>query len=172
MQNESTSTINVYPRPTGIQMDNLGNIWVMCSGRAAYHPGGFSPSYLICIDTSSNEIIKEFPINSLDTQAQKLEINAERTTLYYLFNENIYKFLTTSNELESSHFITRSWMACFTSGTCRPPSCSTVSRMWAPVNPQYSAGTRCTWPYLRLARSFSWKPRVARCASRLSREML
>lgn len=92
IQNGNKQTLQVYPRPTGIQQDVNGKIWVMCSGRKDYHPGGFSPSHLLCIDPETMNILTDVLIQHNEHDAIGLEINHSGNTLYYLFKGDIYQF--------------------------------------------------------------------------------
>lgn len=85
-------TFAVYPRPTGIGQDRDGHIWVMCSGRLDYHPGGYSPSHLVKIDRHSMTITADFMIGQDGHDAIGLAINNAGDILYYLFNGDIYQF--------------------------------------------------------------------------------
>ena len=91
-------TLQVHPRPTGIQMDNDGSLWVMCSGRKPYHPGGFSPSHLLRIDPESHDITGDFLIQQGEHDAISLEINKSGNTLFYLFKGDIYSFATNATQ--------------------------------------------------------------------------
>lgn len=83
--NEDTETLNIYPRPTGIQVDKNGKVWIMCSGRLAYHPGGVSASHLICIDPVDRSIVRNIIFPWTEQHPANLEINRDGDELYYLY---------------------------------------------------------------------------------------
>ena len=97
-------TLQVYPRPTGIQRDKNGNIWIMCSGRGFWQ-GGDSEGHLVCVDPDNFSIIKnlEFPVKT--QHPEKLVINTTSDILYYIYPNGIYKFEISSTELETEAFI-------------------------------------------------------------------
>ncbi|NOX48085.1 MAG: DUF5074 domain-containing protein [Chlorobi bacterium] len=97
-------TIPVFPRPTGIQKDKNGNIWVMCSGRGSWQ-GGDSKGHLLCIDPEDYSIIKDlkFPVST--KHPEKLIINSEGDILFYNYPDGIYKFDVSSGNLETEAFI-------------------------------------------------------------------
>ncbi|MBN3036150.1 MAG: hypothetical protein JW861_11235 [Bacteroidales bacterium] len=85
-------TLAVYPRPTGIQEDSDGSIWVMCSGRSDHHPGGYSPSHLIRMDRYAMTVSADFMIQQDGHDAIGLSVNKEGNILYFLFLGDIYQF--------------------------------------------------------------------------------
>ncbi len=97
-------TIPVYPRPTGIQEDKNGNIWVMCSGRGVWQ-GGDSEGHLICIDPNDYAILKDFGFPVSTKHPEKLITNSEGDILYYNYPDGIYKFEVSSGNLETEAFI-------------------------------------------------------------------
>ena len=106
---EVVQTIQVYPRPTGIQKDKNGNIWIICSGRGYWH-GEASEGHLVCIDPDNYLIIHDFEFPGTSQQPEKLIINSEGNILYYNYPGGIYKFEISSSELESLAFIPYSGM--------------------------------------------------------------
>jgi hypothetical protein len=97
-------TIPVYPRPTGIQEDKNGNIWVMCSGRGFWQ-GGDSNGHLICIDPNDYSIIKDFEFSVSTQHPENLTINSNGDVLFYNYPNGIYRFEVSSTELETEAFV-------------------------------------------------------------------
>ena len=88
-QNDATQTLAIYPRPTGIQVDKNGKVWVMCSGRLAYHPGGASEGHLLCIDPFDRTFIHDILFPLTETSPEKLEINSAGDELYFVYSGGI-----------------------------------------------------------------------------------
>jgi len=101
---EVAQTIQVYPRPTGIQKDKNGNIWIMCSGRGTWH-GEASEGHLLCVNPQDYSIIQDFEFPGSAQQPEKLIINSDGDILYYNYPGGIYKFEISSLELETQAFI-------------------------------------------------------------------
>ena len=93
----------------GIQKDKNGNIWIICSGRGAWH-GEASEGHLVCIDPVDYSIIYDFEFPGSAQQPEKLTINNDGDILFYNYPGGIYKFEISSSELESSAFIPYSGM--------------------------------------------------------------
>ncbi|MCD4732226.1 MAG: hypothetical protein K8R74_16595 [Bacteroidales bacterium] len=106
---EVAQTIQVYPRPTGIQEDKNGNIWIMCSGRGSWH-GEASEGHLVCIDPIDHSIIYDFEFPGSAQQPEKLIINSEGDILYYNYPGGVYQFDINTSSLETSPLIARSGM--------------------------------------------------------------
>jgi len=100
-------TIQVYPQPSGIQQDKNGNIWVMCSGRFGYHPGGNSEGHLVCINPLDYSVIKDIEFPGIENHPEELEINATRDELFYRYPGGIYKIGIEAAEPETVPFISR-----------------------------------------------------------------
>jgi outer membrane protein assembly factor BamB len=75
-----------------------GNIWVMCSGRKDYHPGGFSPSHLLRIHPETFDITADFIIQENEHDAIGLSVNKTGDILFYLFKGDIYQFETDATQ--------------------------------------------------------------------------
>ncbi len=103
-------TLNVYPQPSGIQKDKNGNIWVMCTGRNSWHPGGESSAHLVCFDPGDYSVIKDldfgFPVDQ--NHPLKLKIDSAKTTLFYIYTGGIYSQNINSDTLTSNPFISYS----------------------------------------------------------------
>jgi len=101
-------TIQVYPQPSGIQEDRNGKVWVMCTGRNAWHIGGNSEGHLICINPADYSIIEDIEFPSIENHPEELVINQTKDVLYYRYPGGIYKFEIETVEPENSAFISRS----------------------------------------------------------------
>ncbi len=100
-------TIQVYPQPSGIQQDKNGNIWVMCSGRNAWHPGGNSEGHLLCIHPNDYTILKDITFPSAENHPEELAINMTKEILYYRYPGGICKIGIDATEPETDPFIAR-----------------------------------------------------------------
>ncbi len=106
--NQIEQTINVFPRPTGICEDSQGLVWVMCSGRASYHPGDESEGHLIAINKSSYQIEKDFTFPGNIKQPSNLVINAASNDLFYIYPGGINRFQILADTLILNPFISYS----------------------------------------------------------------
>ena len=100
-------TIHVYPQPSGIQQDKNGNIWVMCAGRNAWHPGGNSEGHLLCIHPNNYTILKDITFPSIENHPEELTINVTKEILYYRYPGGICKIGIDATEPETDPFIAR-----------------------------------------------------------------
>ncbi|HRX96871.1 MAG TPA: hypothetical protein P5514_07990 [Bacteroidales bacterium] len=97
-----SQTVMVYPKPTGIQVDENGNVWVMCSGHGwnGWPASGDSRGHLVCIDPSDYSILVDLEFPETDQHPEKLEINAGGDELFYIYPGGIYKQSIASANLE------------------------------------------------------------------------
>ncbi len=63
ISDEPVALIQVGARPSGIQKDANGDIWVLCSGKGFnFFPApGDTPGKLVCIDPVSLKSLEKFP---------------------------------------------------------------------------------------------------------------
>jgi hypothetical protein len=103
-------TIAVYPRPTGIQMDMNGNVWVVCSGVGwnGFPAPGDTEGHLLCIHPENDQMIMDIAFPATDNHPEKLVINAQGDVLYYVMSDGIYKHEITSTSLETSPLVSKS----------------------------------------------------------------
>jgi hypothetical protein len=103
-------TIAVYPRPTGIQIDMNGNVWIICSGAGwnGFPAPGDSEGHLLCINPVNDQMIVDFAFPETDNHPEKLVINAQGDVLYYVMPDGIYKHEITSTGLETSPLVSKS----------------------------------------------------------------
>lgn len=106
--NQIEQILDIYPRPTGICEDHQGLIWVMCSGRAAYHPEGASEGHLIAINKSNYQIEKDFSFPNNINQPLSLVINANGDNLFYIYQGGINQFQIDEDTLILDPFISYS----------------------------------------------------------------
>jgi DNA-binding beta-propeller fold protein YncE len=104
---EFSENILVGHRPSGIQADRDGNLWVLCSGKGwnGFPAPGDSPAKLICLDPDSHHILKEFTFPDSENHPDNLVIDEKGTTLYYCHPEGIFAFSIYSQSLEAQPFI-------------------------------------------------------------------
>ena len=109
---EVIATIQAYPKPTGIQLDKNGKVWVMCSGKGwnAYPANDDSQGHLICIDTNNFLIEKDISFISTSEHPEKLIINTEKDKLYYNYPDGVYEFDINADSLNHTPLINRNNM--------------------------------------------------------------
>lgn len=100
-------TIQVYPQPSGICEDMNGRIWVMCSGRNSWHPGGNSAGHLVCINPADHTLLNDIEFPSAEEHPEELVINSTGDVLYFRYPGGIYKFEIVAVQPESEAFIFR-----------------------------------------------------------------
>jgi hypothetical protein len=93
-EEEPAVLIKVGDRPSGIQKDAHGNIWILCSGKGwnGFPAPGDSQGKLVCIDPGSKEIIKEIPFPDSENHPDNLVIDGTGTMLYYNHPTGLYTF--------------------------------------------------------------------------------
>jgi len=101
---EVVRTIMVYPRPTGIQQDKNGLVWILCSGKG-YWQNGASKGHLIAIDPSDYSMQKDIIFPDTLNHPEKLIINNTGEVLFYNYPGGVYKYEIESDTLETSPFI-------------------------------------------------------------------
>lgn len=105
-------TIAVYPKPTGIQVDADGFVWVLCSGKGwnGFPAPDDSEAHLLCIHPETFSILVDLEFPTTSDHPEKLVINKEGDQLFYNHVNGIYRFDTHGNELESTPVVPRSAM--------------------------------------------------------------
>ena len=105
-------TLEVYPKPTGIQIDQDNHVWILCSGKGwnGFPASGDSEGHLVCIDPEDYSVIRDLAFQGTDAHPEKLVIDVNGSNLYYNHVDGIYKFDVHSPELEVLPFIQRSAM--------------------------------------------------------------
>ena len=87
-------TIKVGESPNAMVADGNGRIWVMCKGIgfAGYPAAGDTPGSLIRINQETLTVDFTYKFSSAGDHPEKLVINKQKTKLYFLHNNGIYKF--------------------------------------------------------------------------------
>lgn len=106
------NTLEVYPKPTGIEVDENGLVWVLCSGKGwnGFPDPSDSEAHLLCIDPSDYSMVVDLPFPTTTEHPEDLTINKEGNLLFYTLPDGIYRFDIHSNELEENPFIEHSPM--------------------------------------------------------------
>jgi len=109
---EVVHTLQVYAKPTGIQLDENGLVWVMCSGNGWNGFPGIddTEAHLLCIDPTGFNFVKDIAFPTSSEHPEKLVINKEGNLLFYNFIDGIYQFDIHGSELEEVPFISRNNM--------------------------------------------------------------
>jgi len=102
-------TIQVYPRPTGIQKDKNGKVWILCSGKGYWHNGA-TKGHLVCINPVDYSVQNDFIFPDTVNHPEKLVINNTGDVLYYNYPGGVYQFDINTSSLETSPLIARSGM--------------------------------------------------------------
>jgi streptogramin lyase len=102
-------TIQIYPKPTGIQKDINGIIWVMCSGSGwnGWPDSTDTKGHLICLDPVDYSILKDFEFPTTSEHPEKLVINSAGDALFYNYPGGIYKHDIDSDSLDLEPFVAR-----------------------------------------------------------------
>jgi hypothetical protein len=90
-------TLEVFNRPTGIVQDISGNIWVMCSGKGfnGWPSADDTEGHLLRVNPVTQEIDLDIEFDVTSLHPEKLVINKAGNTLFFLFDNGIYKYSTT-----------------------------------------------------------------------------
>lgn len=107
--NTVISTVQVGDRPVDIEIDNDGQLWVMCMGKTVYNED-FSaiieetPSRLVKIDPSTNLVIWSEQIGEVGDHASVLEFNSNTNQLMYV-NDGVYSLSVNEPTLPGDLFV-------------------------------------------------------------------
>lgn len=87
-------TITVGDVPAGMAADGNGNIWVLCKGKGfnGWPQPADTRAKLVQIDPVTFLIDTKYTFSSTDTHPEKLVINKQKSSLFFLFDESIYQF--------------------------------------------------------------------------------
>lgn len=109
---ELITTLDVYAKPTGILKDKNDHVWVLCSGNGWNGFPGLDDTegHLLCIDSESHTILKDFAFPSTSVHPEKLVINSMGNELFYNSIDGIYKFGIDDTTLQTEPFIARPYM--------------------------------------------------------------
>lgn len=104
---ENLQYITLSDRPSSLQRDAQGRIWVACSGNIEYSSfpnidsTASTPGALFCLDGQNHNILQRFDF-PLGKPPQQLHINAARDRLYYYWNAGVYELPSSSTQLPST----------------------------------------------------------------------
>jgi YVTN family beta-propeller protein len=111
LSDQVVKVIKVGDAPSGLVADGNGKIWVLCKGIgfSGWAQPGDTPGYLNRIDPNSLNVDLTFVFPSSTDHPEKPVINKQKSFLYFLNNNAIYRFnLTLSNPVPEL-FISRSF---------------------------------------------------------------
>jgi YVTN family beta-propeller protein len=102
-------TIKVGDAPGGIVVDGNGRIWVMCKGNgfAGWPAAGDTPGRLIRIDPVKLTVDFTYKFSSTGDHPEKLVINKQKSMLYFLHNNGIYRYNITLNSTAPEKLVSR-----------------------------------------------------------------
>jgi hypothetical protein len=103
-------TLQVYPRPTGIQKDINGNVWVICSGRGwnGFPTPSDSEGHLLCVNPVNDQILHDLVFPDTDKHPEKLVINHYGDVLFYVLPDGVYRHDISSDILETTPVVSKS----------------------------------------------------------------
>lgn len=86
--------IHVGDVPTGMAADGNGRIWVMCKGIgfSGWPQSGDTPGRLVRIDPVSLSVDYTYEFASSGDHPEKLVINKQKSMVYFLHDNSIYRF--------------------------------------------------------------------------------
>lgn len=100
--------LQIWPDPSGIVRDYAGNVWIMCSGRRSYHPGGESEGHLLCYAPSGPTLLKDIAFPVATEHPEKLVVNKDGSGIFYIYPGGVKKHEPVSDVIEDSLFIENS----------------------------------------------------------------
>ncbi|MBN2668067.1 MAG: YncE family protein [Bacteroidales bacterium] len=106
-------SIQVGKQPNSLVVDKNQNLWVLSDGGFPGSSYGQEQAQLICINTSSNQIIKTFIFNDIQASPSNLQINQSGDSLIFLYGNwsrslsgaGIYKMAISDSELPTNAFL-------------------------------------------------------------------
>lgn len=107
-----TNTVDVYPKPTGIQRDKNGLIWVTCSGSGwnGWPDSTDTHGHLICINPIDYSVLEDFKFPTTSEHPEKLLINSAGEYLYYSYPGGICSHEIGTDILNLNPIITKAGM--------------------------------------------------------------
>lgn len=96
-------SILVGPEPESMVLDKNNNLWVLCSGGYS----GLNNPELVCINTTTDRIVRELIFPSGQDMPSSLAINSNRDTLYFI-NKAVWQMGIGSASLPSKPFLEKS----------------------------------------------------------------
>lgn len=101
------STITVGDWPSGIEADQNGNLWVLCSGVPSWTGSAATSPTLVKFNPASPNAQTTFDFGTPDNNPSRLTINGTRDRLYYIYNGGVYDFSINATALNSNPVIAR-----------------------------------------------------------------
>lgn len=92
-------TIHVGDAPAGLVADNQGRVWVLSKGKgfAGYSQPGDTEGRIVRINPNTLEVDQTFLFPSTNDHPEKPVVNEQKTMMYFLNNNGIYRFNLTAN---------------------------------------------------------------------------
>jgi len=104
-------TIKVGDVPSGLVADGNGRIWVLSKGKgySGWSQAGDTPGRLVRIDANTLTVDYTYNFTVKDVHPEKLVINKQKSMLYFLYNNGIYRFNITSENALPEKIVSRSF---------------------------------------------------------------
>jgi len=104
---EVIQTLQIENKPTGIQIDKNGKLWVMCSGKGwnGFPQADDTEGHLLCIDPFDMSILKDFIFPTKTNHPQELLINETGDILFYNMPDGIYDLSINADNIKQSALI-------------------------------------------------------------------
>jgi YVTN family beta-propeller protein len=112
---EVVTNITVGDRPNSIQLDANNKLWVSCGGKKAYKsdysidPARSTAGSLVRINPSGNAVELTIPFTDITRSPGEMTINKAKNTLFYIYAGKVYRQEVSSNTLNSTPVINRSF---------------------------------------------------------------
>jgi len=110
---EVLETVNIGQTPIALKLDKYDNLWILCKGKVVYGSDWSiieeTSSELVKFNTSTRKIIERIEIGQTGDYfwPSRLEINGDRTVLYFLEADGIYSMSVNSNQMPSEPIINK-----------------------------------------------------------------
>lgn len=104
--NSVMAQIEVGDNPHALEMDNQGNLRVLCRGVSDWQePENDTPGALVTIDVQSLSVTQTMAFGSQDQHPSHLTTDDNGHSLYYLLNGAIYRLESTETELPNNALV-------------------------------------------------------------------
>lgn len=100
-------TIKVGDVPSGMVVDGNSRIWVMCKGKSYVPSWPDTPGQLVSIDPVNLTADIRYKFVSTGDHPEKLVINKQKSILYFLFNNGIYRYNIASGGAAPEKLVSR-----------------------------------------------------------------
>jgi hypothetical protein len=96
--------------PESIVEDKNGMIWVLCNGKWKSDWSGLEhPGKLVKIDPATNTILASVDFSSTFSTPTDLEINKEKTQLFFLYSGGVYSMDVDATSIDNTAFIDKAF---------------------------------------------------------------